>query len=318
MRCRMLIGRAASGPCTEGVAEAEAVVESGSQERQRGLDQRFFHLLRWERRHIGGRNQMAFVLLMTLFTAVALAGGWAAAMYSPSMHGLLQETLPLMCLTFLGTAPFDFAGRIGQASFGYQWLHFSAYLLVAACKLLLPAWAASSVAADRKAGRWHDLQMTPIRASTLYLSKVGAAVLPFLIALLCLLAFCAGSLFTDFVPLLEVVRVLWEATEQILLTACIAVTCSATFRSPWTARTVAYILLWFILPLLWLGVDYLSGSGLTVRVMEGTLPRFPILFAGASHTEFNRHVLVHTLYAVMLCLLCALWGTRRLRRTMQE
>lgn len=294
-------------------------MESGSQERQRGLDQRFFHLLRWERRHIGGRNQTAFVLLMILFTAIAAGVGWRMAALFPTLPAEQPQILSLLGIAFFGTPPLDFSMRIGQATFGYQWLYFSAYLLVGACKLLLPAWAAGSVAADRKAGRWQDLQMTPIRASTLYISKVCAAALPFLVALLCLLAFCTGRLFTDFVPLGEVARVLWEATVPILLTACVAVTCSATFRSPWTARTAAYILLWFVLPLLWLGVDYLSGSGLTALLMRG-FPVIPIrrFFADTARTNFALHVLVHTLYAVILCLLCALWGTRRLHRRMQE
>jgi hypothetical protein len=234
--------------------------------RQRGLDMRFWHLMRWELRALRGPHRIAWVLVVGLAGAGIVAGAWWVA-------GLTEETtasiLRLRAVTaalLIATPARDEAINIAQMTFGYALLRYTDYGLMLFARAVLPAIAAGTVAGDRKAGRLEELRMMPVGPTIIYLAKAFAPSLPFLLLAALVPMVLVSVLVGESVPAVEVLRLTLEACGQILLAALVAVTCSIAFASPWSARCAAYFVRRQFLP---------ADRGWQPQAVRGTAGRDP-------------------------------------------
>jgi ABC-type transport system involved in multi-copper enzyme maturation permease subunit len=215
----------------------------------------FFHMVRWETRLLYGRRRVVWLLVLTAAALAVMAGAWRAAYLPLEEYFFTGDTVPTAILAALMATPFrDPVASLGQMTFGYAFLRYSVYALLFLARLLLPALAAGSIGNDRRTGRMEELRAAPLTIRGIFLAKALAAALPFLALGVALFALFAGVAAAEGVPVVEVGRLALEFTGQVLLTAFVALACSALFRSPWTARAVAFFALWLALPAAWFGL----------------------------------------------------------------
>ncbi len=263
------------------------------QEQQTGLDRRFFHLLRWELHHLRGRRRATWwVLVGLLALGFALAVWWAASQPA-EMAGQLVSIHNAAIAFLIATPMRDDIANVAQLTFGYSLLRFTAYVLIATAKVILPGLAAGIVAGDRRTGRLQDVQLTTFTPREIYLAKVLAPALLFLLPGAILLALFSGIVVCEYVPISEVVRLCVEAIGQILLLAFVTVTCSALFSSTWVAMVVAYLLLWLLLP---------SGWAVLLSLMDETLPPIANTTHGRQILGFSQQCIVQAALTVAVCL----------------
>lgn len=258
-----------------------------------------------------GRRQAAWwIASILLGTGVAAGVWWAAA--QPEDVGVSLAMARTLAIAVLIATPFrnDIAD-LGQMTFGYALLRLAAYSLIAFCKVILPATAAGSIGNDRQAGRMQDLQMMPIKPAAIYLAKVVAAAVPFGVLGLFLMFLFSGVLIREFVPLGEVGRLILETAGQILLTACVAVTCSALFASSWAARTAAYFLIWVALPCGWLAL--LLAAGIVPGSAFTSVRDIQQLTSRSEPVGFTEIALLQAAYTSAVCLIAFFLGVRKLR-----
>ena len=222
------------------------------QEQQTGLDRRFFHLLRWELHHLRGRRRGVWWVVSGLLGLAFAVVVWWAASRPMQVTGKLAVARAAAIAFLIATPIRDEVADVSQLTFGYDLLRFASYILIAIAKVMLPGLVAGIVAGDRRTGRLQDVQLTTFAPREIYLAKVLASALPFLLPGVLLLTLFSGIVISEYVPVSEVARLCLEAVEQVLLLAFITVTCSALFSSTWAAMVVAYLLLWLALPLYWL------------------------------------------------------------------
>jgi hypothetical protein len=271
--------------------------------RQKVLDPRFFHLVRWELRHLRGRRQGTWGLTLGLVGGgIVIAAWWAASQPEPGADTL--AILHTVAVGLLATPLRDSVASLAQITFGYTLLRFMAYALIAFSKVTLPAIAAGTIADDRRTRRMEELQTALFTAPQIYLAKALAAALPFLMMGGMLLLLLAGVVIGEYVPAREVARLALELIGQVLLAAFVTVTCSARFASRWTAMVAAYVLLWLVLP---------AGWVILLSRMDETLPN---LFFQATHglqrLGFSGQCAVQAVLTGAGCLVAILIGVGKL------
>ncbi len=263
-------------------------------------------------RLLHGRRRVAgWIALGLIGAASAVVIWWAASQPEevPEKVSDLARMAHFDMIAVLLTTPIrDDVANLAQMTFGYSLLRFAAYALIAFCKVTLPAIAAGSIASDRRAGRLQDLQMTPMTATALYLATALAAALPYLLLGTTLLALFLGVVVGEFVPVSEAGRLFLEAEGQVLMTAFVAITCSALFGSPWVARIAAYFLLWLALPLVWLGIleAILAGSFWGIQISNEYR-------MSPGKEGFGAFVAAQALFTGIVCLLAVFLGVARLQ-----
>jgi hypothetical protein len=286
------------------------------------MDPRFWHLVRWESRSILGRRQVVWCIGLGLLGVGIAVGVWWVATLPQGWLDLTRRfnnagDLITMALAGLLATPFrDPVVSVAQMTFGYTLLRFAGYGLLAVCKVLLPAIAAGSIAKDRQAQRLHDLQMMPIPPAVLYLAKAIAAALPFLTLGGLLLVCFAGVVIQEGVPVREIGRLSVEVGGQILLMAFVGVTCSVLCASPWAARSLAYLLLWLALPLLWLILLLKAGAVRYFPLIERQIDNDAIgrhSLTTATPIGFTALCMLHLGLTVVVCLVALLLGVHKLR-----
>jgi len=274
-------------------------------------DYRFFHLIRWESRMLGlyRRTPGWLLIAVPLLTAAVRMIWWAAAEREPL--GYYVSNVHALAVVLLLVTPLHAdVPDVGQATFGYMALRIAVYGVVACTKLFLPGIAAGTVANDRRNGRMEALQMTPVSVELLYLAKVFAAAYPFLLLEGALFVLFSGVAVADCVPAPEALRLALEGIGQIVMIACLSVSCSARFTTAGVARAVAYLIVWLLLPICWFGALQYLGCWPENHLIRGGW--MPALLEDRMPHPFSAVVAWQATGTAAVCLLAFGLGVRKM------
>ena len=218
-------------------------------------DHRFLHLIAWEGRLLGwGRRLNVRIAIVLLIVAAALPCMWRFAIEPEPLSLSVQAVCDWAGLLLLGTPLHSARRTLTDLSFCYILLHICGYITVGFAILLLPGIAAAGVARDRRTGRLDDLVSTTFSSTAIYLAKVVAAGLPFWLSGCFVYLLMLPVMFAERLDATSVFRILIEMLFQVALVSLFSVTSSCLCRQAATARVLAYLAVWILLPLVWFGI----------------------------------------------------------------
>lgn len=216
------------------------------------LDRWFAQLIMWESRVFGKpwRTSLRLTLVLVV-AAVVMPCLWRAAMEPEPLSTAAANLHEVAMLLLIGSPLHSAKTTLTEMSFCFLVLHICGYVVVGFAMLLLPGIAAAGVARDRQTGRLDDLVTTSFSSGAIYLAKLVAATLPFVLAGCTVYGLMVPVMFGERLAALSVFRILFEMILQVGVISAISITCSCVCRSGSVARVLAYIAVWIVLPALW-------------------------------------------------------------------
>lgn len=186
--------------------------------------------------------------------------------------GRSQWMMRMVALCALASLVLTYCAATGTVAWGVETIGSLMVLLqVALIVLLIPAFAAGLISAERESGSWALLQMTPLSAHRIVIGKLASVAWPAALLLLATLPGYAVMMYIQPVLQPQIARVLMTLILGVLLAVMLSAAISSLAVKTATAMLAAYATLgalWGGTLLVWLARDRPFGHSVVETVLS--------------------------------------------------